>query len=119
MIEDEAIPLLGNRQGFQDELAPFVPGRDEAVETSRRDRREDVDAGSRPGFQGAIASPGGVVGGRRRFASRPSRIRRFTKSLRRSPAEAERQTAAAWPSRLPCCSEKKSIQKEVSRCLRR
>ena len=49
VIEQETIPLLRTQRGFQDEIAFFVPGGNEAVEISLWDLREDADAYGRTG----------------------------------------------------------------------
>jgi hypothetical protein len=49
VIEKVTIPLLRTQAGFQDEIAFFVPGGDEAVEISLWDRKEDAEAYGRKG----------------------------------------------------------------------
>ena len=47
MLDQEIIPVLRKRRGFQDEIAFVVPGGTEAVGISLWDRKEDADAYNR------------------------------------------------------------------------
>jgi len=49
VVEKVTIPLLQTQKGFQDVIAFFVPGGDEAFEISLWDQEVDAEAGGRKG----------------------------------------------------------------------
>lgn len=63
VIEKETIPLLRTQEGFQDEIAFFVPGGEEAVEISLWDRKEDAEAYGRKGSPKLLKALENVVQG--------------------------------------------------------
>jgi hypothetical protein len=63
LIENEALPVLRQQKGFQDELTFVAPGGAEAFGISLWDQKENADAYSRDAYPGVLKALGKVVEG--------------------------------------------------------